>query len=729
MQVKRATTNKRAVLFLFLFLIMFSVLFGRIVYIQANSEIEGQDLKAIAESHWTKKTVIEGQRGTIYDRNGSPLAQEISSYTMYAVLNKNYSNYVKNPSKTASILAEHVEMPVEKIEELLTSDRFQVEFGPSTRNMSHEKMTELKELELDGIFFRREPRRYYPKQTYASHVIGYTERDMENSRMGLELSLDENLRAEDGYVVYQRDPRGIKLPDPKENVHPPKHGDDVYLTFDSNIQTALEQVMTKVDEEYSPERMIAIVADPKTGQILAMSNRPSFNPNHYEEITNYLNYAVSDRFEPGSTMKVFTLAAAIEEGVYNGEEEYQSGRYQLGANAVSDHNQGRGWGKINFNEGFQRSSNVAFVKLGLEKLGPDTFFTYLNRFGFAEPTGIDLPNEVDSLLADSSNLGAAYTAFGQNSAVTPIQQIQAATAIANNGKMMKPYVIDKIVNPADGSIILANEPEVVGEPVSKDTAKQVRDLLETVVTEPAGTGRPFYIEGFDVIGKTGTAQISAPGGGYLQGHGVNIFSFLGMAPKDDPKVVVYVAVDRPQLKPVESGSAPVSMIFNTVMKHSLQYLNITPTYEEITNQSEQGIQLDNYKGKDPKKVKKELEEKGLEVLVFGNGDKVIDQQPVSDRHIMIGERVLIRTEGEKFSMPDVIGWSFRDVMKLSNLLQLQMNATGAGFTVQQNISPGSTVREGDYVQVELREPSELIRTTEEEENEEETQEELETFAN
>ncbi|WP_347814337.1 penicillin-binding protein [Alkalihalobacillus sp. LMS39] len=709
MEVKRAITNVRAVVIMFLFVFVFTLLLGRMVYIQANSEVNGVDLKAMAEERWTKKSKIHGERGTIYDRNGSALAQEISSYSVFAVLNKDQTSYVENPKKTAKKLAGHLDLSEETIYELLTGDKFQVEFGPSGRNLSHDKMTQIKELGLPGIHFTEEPRRYYPKQTYASHVIGYTERDMENSRLGLELSLDEYLRPEDGFIEYKTDVRGIKLPDPKENITPPKHGDDIYLTLDSNIQTALEQVMTQVESEYSPERMIAIVADPKTGEILAMSNRPSFNPNQYEQITNYLNYAVSDRFEPGSTMKVFTLAAAIEEGVYDGNAYFQSGTTQVGSARISDHNEGRGWGTITYDEGFQRSSNAAFIRIGVDHLGTDKLFEYIERFGFTEPTGIDLPNEVDSLIAQPTKINTATTSFGQGSAVTPIQQIQAATAIANDGKMMKPYIVDKIVNPETGKVVRENEPEVVGEPISKETAKQVRDLMETVVTESAGTGRPYYIEGFDVVGKTGTAQIPDPvNGGYLKGDGVNVFSFLGMAPKDDPSVIVYVAVDRPKLKSsVERGSAPVSMIFNSVMKHSLQYLNITPSMEEITEQAEQsGFQLQNYEGKTVKEVEKQLKDQGLDVIVVGSGKTIVAQQPFENRHLFAGERVILRTDGEHFAMPDIIGWSFRDVMKLSKALQLQTSMDGAGFAVVQSVKQGSTVREGDYLHVELVSPKE-----------------------
>ncbi|WP_216830878.1 penicillin-binding protein [Alkalihalobacterium elongatum] len=703
---KRPVTNKRAVFIMAIFLICFVILIGRIIMIQTTKEVSGHDLQQMAEQRWMTKNIIEGNRGTILDRDGSALAQEINSYTMFAVLDRGQNSFVKDPRKTAEILSPHINMSVENLERLLSSDRFQVELGAGAKNMSHEEMTAIKEYELPGIEFRKEPRRYYPKQTYASHVIGYTERDMEKSRMGLELSLDELLRAEHGSVMYQRDRKGIRLPDPKETIELPKNGHDVYLTLDSNIQTALEQIMTKVEEDYKPERMIAIVADPKTGQILGMSNRPSFNPNLYEEITNYRNFAVSDRFEPGSTMKIFTLAAAIEEGVYNGNEEFKSGTYRLGSRVISDHNQGRGWGTITYDEGMQRSSNVAFSKIANEKLGSDKLYEYLDLFGFTRPTGIDLPSEATSLVAAKNASNAISTAFGQATAVTPIQQVQAATAIANNGVMMKPYVIDRVVDHDTGKVIEKNEPTSVGQPISEATAKQVIDVLETVVTSSAGTGTPYYIEGFDVVGKTGTAQVPNPDGpGYLRGHGKNIFSFLGMAPKDDPRVIVYVAVDRPNLKETEAGSAPVSQIFNTVMKHSLQYLSINPGYQEVVENEQIGFQLQDYKGKTLETVKAELESEGMDVIVLGDGKKVEGQQPVSGRYVIENERIILVSDGEGYTMPNIEGWSFRDVMKLSKALDLNMNIFGTGYVTSQSITKGSPLRVEEHITVELQLPS------------------------
>ncbi|WP_062048550.1 penicillin-binding transpeptidase domain-containing protein [Bacillus sp. JCM 19034] len=706
MDLKRVVTNKRAVFLLFVILIVFLTLTGRIIYIQAAQTINGNDLIEIGEQRWTQEQVIEGKRGTIFDREGSALAQEVPSFTVYAVLNKDQRYYVRKPEETAAILSPYINMSEEELTRLLTSDRFQVELGSGARNLTYERMKEIEALELEGIYFREEPRRFYPKQTYASHVIGYTDRDMEEARMGLEQSLDEYLQAEDGKVTFQKDMKWIRLPNANEQIIPPKHGHEIYTTLDTNIQTALEQVMTQVEEDYEPERMIAIVVDPKTGEVLAMSNRPSFNPNEYENITNYLNYAIADRYEPGSTMKMFTVAAAIEEGVYNGSEHYQSGQYQIGTSTIGDHNNRVGWGMISFDEGFLRSSNVAMSRLTLEKLGQKKLYDYLTRFGFDQPTGIDLPGEVTSAIDRNGPVEAASTSFGQGSAVTPIQQVQAATAIANNGQMMKPFVVSKIVNSQNGEVIFENMPEVAGEPISQDTAEHVRDLLEQVVTSPVGTGNAYYLEGFDVIGKTGTAQIPSPNGGYINGHGENIFSFIGMAPKDEPKVLVYVAVERPKIDLFQSGSEPTALIFNTIMKHSLQYLNISPTEIEITETVNNEYVVTDFTTLTGSELEQAIDQTNLDVMILGDGKEVIAQHPIGGKSALPGERLFLLTDDQTFNVPDMTGWSSRDVRKLAELTEMDISIFGHGYVVSQSIEPGTKITIGDYMVVDLERKSE-----------------------
>lgn len=711
-QVKNPNINRGAATILLIFLLLFLLLFSRFLYIEVTKTVKGHELETLAKSMWTETKTIEAHRGVIYDRKGNVLAQDIPSYTLYAIIDKSYPNHVKNPEKTAKLLAPILNAPQAEIEKKLKQKgRFQVEFGSYGRNLSQSKKNEIEKLNIEGIGFKRYSRRYYPNQKFASHVLGFTNEKAEGDSsqvgiMGLEKQLNDYLSEKDGKVTYKRDQSGMKLPEPDEKVEKPVHGKNVYLTIDENIQMFVEQALDEVVEEYDPERAIAIVVDPKTGEVLAIGTRPSFNPNK-RDVKNYSNDAISSRFEPGSTMKIFTLAAAIEEGVYNGNEYYKSGRYKVYSDYVSDHNDGQGWGTITFNEGVQRSSNVAFSILARDKIGLDRFYQYLIKFGFDKKTGIDLPDEVNSSIRFDAEIEKVTTAFGQGTAVTPIQQIRAATAIANEGIMMKPYIVKKIVDPETDETLVETKPEVAGKPISPETAKKVLDILETVVTD--GTGKPFAIDGYQIAGKTGTAQIPSPNGGYMKGWGKNIYSFIGFAPKDKPELIVYTAIDRPKLELFETGAEANAKLFKAIMKNSLQYLKIQPN-KQVKSQNpdkdayENSITLDDYREYTLEEARTILKEKGFQVVILGNTNQLVTEQlPQPETTVLQGERIILKSEG-KFELPNLTGWSLADVLKLTEILNLKIEAKGTGYVTKQSIKPGSAVREGDKLTVHLKPP-------------------------
>ncbi|MBB6282066.1 penicillin-binding protein [Geobacillus subterraneus] len=714
---KHANTHRGAGVLFIVFGLLFFLLFARFVQLQWTGKADGHVLAAKAEQQHKQTRTIEAKRGTIFDRNGTILAQDVPSYTVVAILDPkmttdpDHPRHVVDPEKTAEKLAPLLGMDVEDMERILTKKAKQVEFGSYGRNISFALKQKIEALDLPGIAFIRDTNRFYPNGTFASHVIGYAQKNAENEtvgKMGVEKWLDRYLRETDGYVSFAGDVNGFRLPEAKERIVKPDNGANVYLTIDGKIQTFLEDAMNSVEKQYKPKKMIAIVADPKTGKILAMGTRPSFDPNK-RDITNFLNDAISYPYEPGSTMKVFTLAAAINEGVYNGKETYRSGSYKVGPNIIRDHND-VGWGTITFNEGVQRSSNVAFSILVKEKLGEDRFLQYLHRFRFDRKTGIDLPNEAVGQIRYRYPIERITTGFGQGTSVTPIQQIQAATAIANGGKMMKPYVIEKVVDPDTGKVVLDHEPTVAGEPITAETARKVRDILETVVTSEHGTGRPYQIDGYRVAGKTGTAQIPSAAGGYLTGRENYIFSFLGMAPADDPRLVMYVAVQQPQLDVTETGAAPVSQIFTTVMKSSLQYLHIEPVEgKRPETKTTERRALDSLIGQTAVAAAEQLKEKGYVPVVIGSGKYVEQQLPSGGEHVLPGERVVLKTDGSA-TMPDLRGFSLRDAMKVADVLGLRPSTKGTGYVVSQNIRPGAEVREGDYLIVELAPPRQWEET-------------------
>lgn len=699
-------TNKGAGYFMILFLLLFLLLLARFFYIQATGTVHNQDLDKLAQQKHSKTGVLEANRGTIYDQNGHVLAQDANSYKLVAELKG--AKPVENKEDTAKKIAGVLGKDEKKILDTLNKEgRSQVEFGNLGKGLTKEQKEQIEALKLPGISFITENARVYPNGDFASYVVGHARPDDKGiaiGRFGLEKSLDKYLGAANGKVAYTGDRRGVSLDGGKVNVKAPKNGDNVYLTLDQRIQSYLEDAMKEASKHYEPESLIGIVADPKTGKILAMSSKPSYDPNQ-ENNKYYYNDAIANAFEPGSTMKIFTLAAAINEGVYKGQDYYQSGTYQVGNRKIKDHNGGAGWGSITFDEGVERSSNVAFAILGDQKLGPDRFRKYIHAFGLDEKTNIDLPDEGSNTILFDQQIQQVTTAFGQGSTVTPIQLVQAATAIANDGKMMKPYTIDKIVDSITGEVKLEHKPEEVGKPVTKETAAQVRQLLERVVTSPKGTGTAYKVDGYSVGGKTGTAQIPDGKGGYMTGRENYIFSFLGMAPMDDPQLVVYVAVKQPKLKDDESGAQPLADIFKYVTKNSLEYLKIKPN--EVKNPKkyvkEQQTAVPDVTGKTMEEAKKAIDKAKLRPIVLGEG-KVQQQVPKATEQTLKGDRVFL--VGDKPTMPNIQGWALRDVMNLAKTLKLNLKPTGTGYVTEQSVPEGTLLQPGTELGVTLVPPLE-----------------------
>ncbi|HLR74632.1 MAG TPA: penicillin-binding transpeptidase domain-containing protein [Virgibacillus sp.] len=723
---KNKTTHLMTGVLMVGFVCMFLILTGRFLYIQVTGEVNDVSLEEWAKEKRSSSYILDAERGTIFDNNGVTLAYDRRTYRMYAIVDETFTINSKDPKhvvdieKTAQALAPIIEVEESYIRDRLASGiddgRVQVEFGVAGRQLSIQTKEEIDALDLPGINFFEESIRYYPNGLFASHILGFarkeeSEEDDEDERsenitgvIGIEKELDEVLRGESGYISYQRDYYKKKLLDPNEVIKQPVNGDNVYLTIDQKVQILLEDVMSEVEDEYNPERITAMVMNAKTGAIIAMSNRPSFNPNDPKDVQNWYNDLISTPFEPGSTVKMFTWAAAIDAGVYDGEEIYQSGKYQVNpaVESVNDHNHGRGWGKISFDEGFRRSSNVAASKLVWDKLGPDKYLEYLQAFDFDKKTNIDLPGEVTGHLLYNWPIEKLTTSFGQGTTLTPIQQMKAATAIANDGKMLQPYVVQKVIDSDTDEVIMEHDKTVVSEPISKEAANQVLDLLGTVVNSKDGTGKPYRLDAYSVAGKTGTAQMPDPNGGYLSGRENNIFSFLGMAPQDDPQLMMYVSVTQPTLAEDEVGSDPVSFIFKNVMENSLHYLNIEPDKETIDPVDL--IEIPKLKDAQPKAIQETLEAEGLDVTVVGSGKKIVTANVNTGDQVLDHQRIILVTDQPE--MPNIIGWSIREVYQLADLLELKLETIGNGYVMTQNIKKGTPLKKNDYLGVELELPNE-----------------------
>lgn len=713
-----------AFLMLGIFGLLFLLMFVRIALIQATGSAEGRNLAAtVAEKH-TKQESLTATRGKILDHNGSVIAEDEQRYKVYAIITPKISEglkedyHVVDVDKTARVLAKYIDLSQSEIRKIIVKaqkeDKYQVEFNKAGRNLPNSVKKQIEAEKLPGINFETQLVRFYPNGIFASNLVGIVKeeevRDKEtqlftrkvSGEMGIERTYNDELSGTNGKLEYQSDFWGRLLPMKDETIVPAKDGQDIYLTLDKTIQSFLEDSMSQVQKKYKPESMMAVVADPKTGRILAMSQRPMFNLKTREGLENsWANYLTEQTIEPGSTMKTFTLATAIEQGKWEPNAAFQSGQYKVYDATIRDSNQ-RGWGRITYLEGIQRSSNVGMANL-LKQIGPETFMDSLKTFGFGTKTGIDLPGEVAGKLLNQYPINVVTTSYGQGSTVTPIQMIQAYSAIANDGKMMQPYVIDKIVDPNTGKTIEQHEPTVKGQPISAETAKEVRDTLATTVTAEHGTARKFASEDYEVTGKTGTAQIPKAGGGYSWGKNQFLYSFLGSAPADDPQLVMYIAVQKPNLGEKYVGSDPTSEVFNSVMDRSLKYLNVAT--EQVERADE--VEVSNYVELGVDDAKQKLAAQKLQPVIIGEGGKqVAAQYPEKDETVLEGAHLFLKTDSDTIQLPSFKGWSLRDVLTYQSLSGQQFTIKGEGFVTKQSLPAGTTLDKNSKLTITLQQPKE-----------------------
>lgn len=710
----RKKINLRTLLMGGLFTLSFFALILRTFWIQY---VDNTEIMAKATNTWERSDAINPKRGDITDRNGNLLAYQGKAYTVIARLkpypnDEKNKNFVADPEMTAAKLAPILNMSQEKIMERLTKNSKQVELRPGGWKIPKETADKIKELNLPGIGLYEESRRYYPSGAFAAHVIGYTNLEGE-AKMGIESMFDGQMKGEKGSFTFKKDAHGNQLPDGVESYKPAKDGNRVVLTIDHQIQSYIEDALNQTTAKYKMEGVSVVVADPNTGQILGMGTRPTFNPNAPTDIKKFYNPVIAENFEPGSTFKIATLAAAIEEKKFNPNADYMSGTYTgVPGEPIRDHNRGIGWGRISYREGVKRSSNIAFVLLGYKMLGQEKLFSYLEKFGFGQKTGIDLPGEAKGSFNPKRKYyprDVASITFGQGVSVTAIQQVAAVGAIANGGKLMKPYIVKEIRDAKTNQVIQENKPQMVRRVVSEETAKQTRDLLGAVVNEKNGTGQPFALPGYQVAGKTGTAQV-AEKGRYVAGKYIN--SFIGFAPKDNPKLLIFVVVDQPHIDvPSAGGKIVAAPIFKSVMERSLHYLKLSPdkTDEKIVEVAkDESTSMPDLAGKTVTEGKQALREAGLTAQVLGSGKTVVGQYPQATARLTKGTNVYILTSKEGVKMPDLQGKTLREVMELSSLLGIQApSIIGEGYVINQSIQPGTMLKKGDKLAVTLAPKSEV----------------------
>lgn len=618
--------HKRMKIILLSIFFCFIVIIAKVFYIQV---IEYNKLNTLASSLWNRNLPIEADRGKILDTNGIVLANNLTTTSLVLI-----PSQIKDKDRVSEDLATILGVTKEEMDKHVKKSTSIERVHPEGRRLSYDVAEKIDALGYDGVYLVRESKRYYPYDTMLANTIGFV--GIDNQGLGgLEQIYDAYLTGESGAIKYSSDAKGQKL-ELSEVYVEPQNGMDLMLTVNYDIQAAVERELDNVVTKYNPDNALALVMDPNSGAILAMASRPTFDPNNYQDYTVEeinRNLPIWATYEPGSTFKIITLAAALEENVVNLETDnfYDAGAVQVENARIRCWKAG-GHGAQTFLQVVENSCNPGFVELG-QRLGKETLFSYIKNFGFGTKTGIDLTGEGSGILFNLNKVGPvelATTSFGQGVSVTPIQQITAVSAAINGGTLYKPYIVKAILEPETGDVIKQTTPTVVRQVISEETSEKVRYALESVVAN--GTGRNAYIDGYRVGGKTGTAQ-KVNNGVYMVGN--YIVSFIGFLPADDPEVIVYVAVDNPKGITQYGGtvSAPIA---KSILEEAIDALDIekrsdAPEKEYKWNEVKYA-EVPNVVGLSVSEAKKLLSK--FQIEYTGSGEVVLTQSPEA------GERIL-----------------------------------------------------------------------------------------
>ncbi len=702
MKKKRARNSiKISRLLLLGALFLFVVMIARLSQLALSKTIDGVNLKELASKRTTKTEVLPATRGTIYTSDKEVVAQNVSSYTIIAYLdpkrteNESKPQHVVDKENTAKQLAPILGMSEEEILTLLSKENvYQTEFGSKGKGLTEMTKEKIEQLQLPGIDFIEQQKRYYPKGDFMSYTLGYAKTvnsEEENGKqqivgeLGIEKYYDEELRGVDGYVTYQKDLKGYKIPGTKEMREEAESGKDIYLTIDSNIQFFVEQSIKNAQSVTGFDWFTMMVADAKTGKILASSSAPSFDPN-IRNLTNYMDPNISIAYEPGSTMKIYTYMATLENGNYDGNETFLSGTYETSDGTVIGDWNRNGWGWITYDKGFMMSSNVGVVNLIHNKINQKILKQYFKKMGFGSKTGITLPQEAEGKIEFKYETEIFNAGFGQGITTTPIQNIQALTSIANEGMLLEPYIVDKIVDPATDEVLYQGKRKEIEQVASKETIAKIKQLMYDTVNGAGNTGIYYHIDGYNLIGKTGTAQIADESGkGYLTGASDIISSFAGIYPMENPEIIIYASMKRP-----DGGSQrPIQNAVKEVIINISKYLGRSESQsmtEDITT-----YELPSYMNKTIDKVKTDLQNNHITAVIIGDGDKVIQQYPSQNMSVTSKDKVFLITNGINRTLADMTSWSAKEVETYLDLLKVTYHLEGNGYVTSQSLAPGTLI--------------------------------------
>ena len=697
-----------AVVLFAIFLVNFAVIIG------SGSKFGTDLVKEAKKVHQTTRTV-PAKRGTIYDRNGIPIAEDATSYNVYAVINKKYKSatgkilYVEDSqfNKVAEVFHKYLDMDEAYVKEQLAQPNLtQVSFGAKGNGITYANMMaikkELKEASVEGIDFTTSPNRSYPNGQFASSFIGLAQlhenEDGSKSLLGtsgMESSLNSILVGKDGIITYEKDRLGNIVPGTEQVSQQTVDGKDVYTTISSTLQSFMETQMNVFQEKVKGKYMTATLVSAKTGEILATTQRPTFDADTKEGLTKdfvWRDILYQSNYEPGSTMKVMTLAAAIDNNTFPGGEVFNSSELKVADTTIRDWdvNGGLTTGRtMTFSQGFSHSSNVGMTLLE-QKMGDATWLDYLNRFKFGYPTRFGLTDEYAGQLPADNVVNIAQSSFGQGISVTHTQMLRAFTAIANDGVMLEPKFISAIYDPNNQSV-RKSQKEIVGNPVSKDAASTTRNHMVLVGTDPFygtmynhSTGQPIItVPGQNVAVKSGTAQIAdEKNGGYLVGDTNYIFSAVSMNPAENPDFILYVTVQQPEHYAVyQMGDFANPILERAVaMKDSLNLQSTAKSLEQINSKT--SYVMPSIKDISPGDLAEALRRNIVQPIVVGSGSRIKEASVAEGKNIEPNEQVLLLSDKVE-EIPDMYGWTKATAEKFGKWLDIELEFEGSGSFVQK----------------------------------------------
>ncbi len=698
-----------------LLVIAINVFFVSIIGYHFNSQT---DLKAYSANVNTVNQTLQAKRGYILDRNGEIIAQDNETYTIYAIVDSSRPSYKDKPAyvvdidSTAETLAIYLDAPVDYIKERLLSASYQTEFGIYGKSLSLIEKEEIESLELSGIGFSKTLSRYYPLNHFASYLIGFV--NQENNKtvgmMGIEASYNTLLAGKDGNKVAVVDRYGYSLPGYPEEVNNPQDGYNVILTIDRAIQEQLESSFLMTKDLFNAYEVWGTVMEVKTGKILAVGQYPSFDPNK-KDITEYQSYLTQKIYEPGSTLKAFTYAAAIDSGNYNGNDTFNSNVFVVGLDKNGDairlssstnsigsirNANSRSWGNITYDIGFAYSSNVGVASLLTNYLDDEIFMDYLVRFGFKNKVNIENMSETIGSINYTWPLDKLTVGYGQGISINMAQILQAYTAIFNEGTMVKPYLVEKVINSKTNEVIESNGTTVIGQAIKPETADKVQSLMDLVVNYETGTGRFYKVDEVNILAKTGTAQLIVDNEYSKDQY---IYSVVIGLPADNPEIMIYYAFNAPVNNSAHVETTPIKQLVRTVALVN-NYRNEKTTGENLVIVSDvNDFELKNYTNHSLDYALNDLQNKSNKIHVLGDGSTVINQYPKSDINILSNQPIFLLTSTNNIQMIDLLGMNKKDVLSFFELIGAKYNLVGEGVVVSSSLAMLDIINLNEVIEV------------------------------